>query len=334
MRVSMLLFLAAAAACQAEKPAEAPARPEVAPRHFGLEAAANEHPVVATVDGRPVHADCVARQAEAHDLDRRAALDECIGFELLAADAERRGYLSDPEVQETGKREAVRALVDTAFELEGPEDLPDEDVRRAWERHQSVINRPELRTSYYCRAELEHEEPDDSEEERAAKAKIEALHRELAGRTVPLEEFRRRCAAVVGDDAVETRLGLQHSSIQMIRMVRDDGSEQPLGRPGEAIDRTYSRAVFAIPEVGQVSEPTRVPWGWDLLYAGAIHPAIDLSFEEAEPKLRELLYRDDRMRQGLFRRWAQTVGEGVQVEVHPERIPAEADPRALVDQDG
>lgn len=336
VRVPLLLFTAAAlVACRGEAPAEAPgqdpARP-APPADFELAAASGERLVVATVAGRPVHGDCVARQAAAHGLDRRAALDECIGFELLAAEAERQGYLADPEVQETGKREAVRALIERDFELEGPGDLPDEDVRRAWERHEGVINRPELRVSYYCRAALEHEEPDDSPEERQARDRVEALGRELAGRHVSLEEFRSACAERVGDDGVLTRNGLQHSPLQMIRMVRDDGSEERLRRPGDAVDRTYSEAVFAIPEEGLVSEPTRVRWGWDLLYVGDIAPAVDLSYEEAEPELRERLYQDDGMRQMLFRRWAEPLSQGRRVELHLERIPEESAP--LAGQDG
>jgi len=47
--------------------------------------------VVATVGGRPVWASCVAAQAARGTRTRRAALGECVDFELLAQAAEARG---------------------------------------------------------------------------------------------------------------------------------------------------------------------------------------------------------------------------------------------------
>jgi hypothetical protein len=54
-------------------------------------AAAADDVVVALAAGRPVYGSCVAAQAERGHLSRDAALRECIDFELMAQEAERRG---------------------------------------------------------------------------------------------------------------------------------------------------------------------------------------------------------------------------------------------------
>ena len=69
--------------------------------------------IVARVNDRPVFADCVEHQARAHGIDRRAALEECIDFELLAQEAEARGLASHPDAVAVRKREAVRKLLAT-----------------------------------------------------------------------------------------------------------------------------------------------------------------------------------------------------------------------------
>lgn len=120
-----------------------------------------------------------------------------------------------------------------------------------------------------------------------------------------------------------------HSEVQIVRGIRDDGSDQRLERGGERLDESFSAAAFAVPAQGRISSPVRLRWGWDVLYVREIAPAVELSYEEAAPKLRERLYSEESVRRTLFMRWAAPFGEDLDIDVHPERLPSEDDPLEL-----
>lgn len=74
---------------------------------------------------------------------RRELLDQMIRFELLAQEAERRGYHELPEVERAKKQMMIRRLLEERFGKDGPESIPDEDVRAYYEANRSEFQTPQ-----------------------------------------------------------------------------------------------------------------------------------------------------------------------------------------------
>jgi parvulin-like peptidyl-prolyl isomerase len=74
---------------------------------------------------------------------RREFLDQMIRFELLAQEAERRGYDDLPEVQRSEKQMMIRRFLEERFDQSGPEEIPDADVRAYYESHRTEFHTPE-----------------------------------------------------------------------------------------------------------------------------------------------------------------------------------------------
>src|SRR6185436_9235466 len=106
--------------------------------------------IVATVDSRPVWGSCVAAQLARGGRSRRAALDECIDFELLAQAAEARGLgrAPDPELERARRAAMVGRLVETGFEdrYRTPADLG-ATLDRAVDALADQLDQPEFRAS-------------------------------------------------------------------------------------------------------------------------------------------------------------------------------------------
>lgn len=300
--VAIAAALCGAFACGDEAAVEGPAE--------RVQAAAEGRTVVAQVNGRPVFADCVQTQARAHALDVRAALDECIDFELLAQEAEARGFGGHPDALEVQRREAVRRLLASAFEPDHatPADVPTDVVRMMWKRPitRYRFDRPEVRWALYARVPLARETPDDAPEARAARRLADDIYAAVAGRTLTSEEF-----------------------IETLRPLREQhGFElatEPYDTPlkGRA-EESFARALFEIPAVGRAGKPVRTPWGWDVIYLVRLAPEVRLSMEQAADEIREAVF--GQWRQQAFLQWAAKISSAARVEVAEgwtERLPVD-----------
>jgi hypothetical protein len=270
--------------------------------------------VVATVDGAPIYADCVATQARGLALPeaeaRAAALKQCVAFELLARESRRR-LPEQPEAVEVQTREAIRALIDREFTptFDGPEDIPTADLDRFWPKLRGFYNHPELRTIYYCRVRVSKKEPRGGPKDLERKAFAEEVRASLIARKAASQRsLFAACAAAAGKRKLEI-------------------TKKPLriGEQDPAYDKTLVDAVFAMKGVvGDVSPPIRTPWGWDVLLLTRIEPPVSKDRVAAEPEIRDLLFYDpefDGYRVNQFLAWADRIGRGTKVELYPERIP-------------
>lgn len=194
--------------------------------------------------------------------DPKIALDECVAFELLAQQAEVRGYATAPEVIEATRAALVNRLIETGFERRyaKPADFgPKMDAflaQNAWR-----MDRPELRASTYVRITMK---PD------VAPA-VDAAGRALAAKIYT---------------ALATETGLLPATVVDVATKIAEGSgltvdhaNAPI-QPAASLDAAYADALFAIPEIGRVSPPVRTPWGWDvILYADGL-PAQKITRDE------------------------------------------------------
>jgi hypothetical protein len=209
--------------------------------------------IVATVAGRPVWGSCVAAQAATHKLGKTAALDQCIAFELLAQAAEARGLDRDSEVVEAARTAMVSQLVAIAFDsvYKTPADLGDQ-FQKIIEKNKWRMHRPEYRGSTFVRVVVPDGSPADVDA--SAHALADKIAAALADKT-----------GLFGVDLVETAQRIARENNGHVEY-----SDYPPTDPYR-LNKVYGDALYAIPEVGRISPPTRTKWGWDIvLWTGGI----------------------------------------------------------------
>lgn len=255
--------------------------------------------VVAQVDGRPVWGSCVTAQSRGGK-SKQAALDECIAFELLAQEAERRGLAAIPEVVEETRMALVDRLVEIGFEqrYRGPDDLADA-MNAFLARNQHWIDRPEVRMSAFVRLEVPKRAP--PADDWRAKTLADRLAAKLAGEQGLTPAHLNAAANEV--------FGAEPYKFERVRSF-----------PREGLVPSYGDALFAIPEVGRIApQAVRTDWGWDVILLEGVQPARTLSREEAA---REAF---PEVRRAYFHVWVNQIVRSLGVKITVDPKPLEAD---------
>ncbi|HEX5064293.1 MAG TPA: peptidylprolyl isomerase [Kofleriaceae bacterium] len=253
---------------------------------------------VATVEGRPVWGSCVTAQA-ARGATRDEALKQCIDFELMAIEAEKRGLTTDRDVVLATRTALVSDLV--AREYEDKYNRPEEFGTywsRSVDKNRGRFDHPEARGSVYVRIDV----PKQATPEQDAAAKqiaddVYAALKDERGLMAPhVQEIATRVIGTRAPLDIKTvQASLQHGQL----------------------DETYTGALFAIPEIGRVAPPVRTPWGWDVILLDSIVPAVHLSGEqlvtEALPDVKR----------SYFTHWVDKIasGLGLHAEIIDKNLP-------------
>ena len=278
-------------------------------------------PVVAEVNGVPVYADCVKRQAEAHQLPHQEALGECIDFELLAQAADQPQYLGLVEVQEEGKQELVRKFIQAEYPVRTPADLPMALVRELWKQvSPRRYNRPELRDMVFCRMSLDENPGAQSEQSKQAEHFLRAIYDQLKSQ----KHLKKNdlFAACFGDPDPESTLPRPWKEAGVPEPKLRTFSPSPRSRYQEAFRAT----IFDGPEkAGMVTPPLLTEHGWDLILITLVLPEIQTDFAEAEAELRKALFEEpiyEERRQLLFERWYSPFEKRHQISRSYDKLPA------------
>lgn len=283
-----MVLAALGAACGDEAP-KAPATTERALPSLVAPPAGPGDVVVARVDDRPVWGSCVAAQAEAHGKSARAALEDCIGLELAAQEAERRGLARDPEVALAYDRALASALVDREFSarVKTTADLPAAFVEGIWAKNAWRMDRREYRGSFFARIELT--DPEGSPADLAAGEAARAAYAALAGRSDLFPED------------VEAALRAAARPGQTVTAATPEAAT--FGE-GSRLQAYYHEPLFAIEQIGQVAPPVRGPYGWDLiLYTSRLEP-----WKRTRDEVLAELFPAMRLR--YFMDWTSRLGQG------------------------
>jgi parvulin-like peptidyl-prolyl isomerase len=266
------LAVGAAAGCRPERPVDAPPEPSAAKAgaatsRRGLDV------VVARIGDREITLGEVEERLESLPVFVRVRyqaperkiefLENYVEFLALALAAEAEGYGSDPAVVDAVKVEVVDRHL---------RDLVDRSVRT------SDITDDRVAAYYAARPELFHQPP------RVEVAHVRLPDRETAAKVV----FRAR--RMMEGPKVDTRdvfsgLAKQYS---------DDAATREAGgtlgmfprMPGDAgVPPEVEAAALRLREVGDVSDPVESPDGWHVLFLADRKPAVDLSLEQARPRI-------------------------------------------------
>jgi len=253
---------------------------------------------VATVNGKPVWGSCVQAQA-ARGASAKDALQQCIGFELLAQEAERRGLATDSEVAIATRTALVSQLVAQEYEdkFTKPEDFGNYWTR-SMERNKMRFDHPEARGSVYVRVDLaKNATPADEAKAKVVIDDIYAALKDERGLMKPhVEEIANRVNA--------SRAKLSIAAV-------------PADIKNGRLDDTYTAALFSIPEVGRVAAPVRTPWGWDIVLYDSVVPEVHATREEMiESALPEI-------KRSYFPQWVNRIvlSLGVHIQVEDKNLP-------------
>lgn len=198
-------------------------------------------------------------------------LGKTVRFELLANEAERRGYAANPSVQETVKQNSVQRLMKVELDDKiTPDQVPADDVKKYYEQNIAEFVRPAVRR-------VSHVMFVTAEDARAALVEARAMD---------MRQFRELARGKSIDEQSNARGG-------------DLGYFDEKGTPREegaaALPEAIVKAAFALKNVGDVApEPVKVPGGFSLVKLTGQRPASSRTLQDAEATIRSRLWRDKR----------------------------------------
>ena len=234
--------------------------------HPGEARAGSDDPVVARVDGVPIQASEVARQARLAHTSARAALEELVRMELLAAEARRLGHGEDADVRKEAKRASVRRFLLATFETDfTAKDVPESELHAWYEKNRHLYVHPELRK--VAHALLAVSDKATPEQRRGAAERALAV----------------RSAVTAARDAAEFRRiaeGLSNADLK----VRVEEFITP--RRGYTVEE-FARAAFALGGPGSISGVVQSSFGYHVIYLVSVDPPVNRSFAEARSQVLE-----------------------------------------------
>lgn len=250
------------------------------------------------------------RQRYANPETRKELLARTVRFELLANEAERRGFGARDSVQETVKQNAVqRMMKETLDDKITAEQVPAEQIKTYYEANLAEFVRPAMRrVSHVMFATLE--------EARAALAEA---------REMDMRQFRELARAKSIDEQSNARGG-DLGYFDATGKPRDDGSAAP--------PETIVKAAFELDTVGDTApEPAKVTGGYSLVKLTGLRPASERTLHDAEATIRSRLWRE--LRQTSTEAFVEKLRGEIKPVIHPEllgQIDLSQAPDALEDR--
>lgn len=245
---------------------------------LGLCASAAAEPV-ATVRGPhgafEIDADRLrAYLAEHPERSPRAALDDLIAFELLAAEARAAGLADDPAVQAAVDRAAATAWLRRDFEARWtPEKLPEALVRQSYQKNRRFFDHPQLRVGEHILVTDPDSKRPTGEADAVARALAERIRQGLlADPPGSPAEFRQRGQSFA-DEAHGLGLEIKAQSL---------GTFPRRGRYADE----FEDAAFGIEQLGVAAGPFPSRFGWHIIRIDEIIPEKHQSFADVEAELR------------------------------------------------
>ena len=220
--------------------------------------------VVATVDGHPVTLADVEREG----LDGEGpaeTLRRLIDLELLAAEAERRGFADDDDVKLHTDRVAARELLARAVAEEvSPTTIDEERYRAAYAAARSRFSQPERRDVEHFLARADATQTAGSK----AHSLAQRVLREAQTSPNPHDVF-----VTVRDDVGDD----ETARVEDLGVFARDA---PLVAP-------FLDAAFSMSVAGVVPRAVRTEYGWHVIHVREVLPAIEVPFDEARLQLED-----------------------------------------------
>jgi peptidyl-prolyl cis-trans isomerase C len=234
--------------------------------------------VVARVDGKPITLSEVQQRIDALDPyskarysspeQRKKFLENLVRFEVLAREAEKRGYDRDPDVQRALKNQMIQVFLRKELDEKlKAEPISEADVARYYREHEADFRQPEqVRVSQILVAD------------RATAEKVTALARAEQKHDQSDRPFRG-----------------------LVEKYSIDQDSKPLGGDLTFVDRQNTQlpravvdAAFALKEVGDISPPVASDKGFHVLKLTQRRPGFTRPLEGVSAEIKRLILLDRR----------------------------------------
>ena len=228
----------------------------------------------------------------------RAMLDRSLRFELLAAEARRRGYDKQPAVELAVKQNAVQAFIKQEFDDKFTEDsIPADEVKKYYDAHLDEFVRPESRRASLL---IVGSEPEAKALLVKAKSSDMRSFRELA-RTQSVDPTNKQRG---GD------LGYFDATGKLV----------DAAGPVDSVDAGLAKAIFALKTVGDTSGVIQVGERFAIVRLAGLRPAQSDTAAAANERIRVRLWREQR--QAAIDAKLAALRADLKPEVHPELVDA------------
>ena len=198
---------------------------------------------------------------------KKEFLDNLIRFEVMAKEAQKRGYDKDPEVIRVMKQQMISKFLQKDFESKlKVEDVPDADVEKYYNAHPEEFNqKDEVRVSQIV-------------------VKDKAKADKVAAEAKALPKGRGRRPEGVPRPGHQV---LRGRGLQAARR-RPDVLRQGL----DPYPKPIVEAAFALNEVGDVSAPIKTDKGFHILKLTQKRPGFSRPLAEVKRQIQQRLFRD------------------------------------------
>lgn len=244
------------------------------------------------------------RFAEAHpDQSPRALAQNLIEFELLAAEAARRGLANDPDVQAWARPALVMRYLKQMFEPQwSAAQLPDELVAQSYQRNRNFFVHPDLVTVDHLVLTLDGKMPTDPAVQAQAVALMDEVRASLDAR--PPEDADAFVARATEFADQAKALGLQLRGERLGRFARQNNFD-----PG------FVERVFQLEAPGELSTVFTSPFGWHVARLQVREPAQERTLADVDTELRARI--EPEVRELKLKELTAELNQRYHVEVDP-----------------
>lgn len=221
---------------------------------------------------------------------KKELLDSLIRFQVLAIEARKRGYESDPEVVRAAKDRMVKLFTQQEFiDKVKPSDVSDAEVEKYYKDHSSDYLRPEtVRAS-----QIVVKSP--------ARAR-EVLARAKALPKTDMKAFRELVTQYSEDPDSKQRGG---------DLMQFDAKTTQI--PAAVVS-----AAFALKESGDLSEPVSTPQGYAIVKLTEKHPALSRSLDDSKAEIQRRLV--DELRNKKKKEFVDQARQRVKIEIFEDEL--------------
>lgn len=200
----------------------------------------------------------------------REYVENRIRLELLAREADRRGFGDDPEVRRTVMESAVQQMIHTEIdERITSETITDADVLVYYTGHDAEFSRAEMRRASHILFPTREAADAMLAEARAADARA----------------FR----ALAQEHSEDTESRMRGGDLRFF-----DASGRGPNAADPAVHEAIAAAAFALAEVGDVSDPIEVDGRFSIVKLTGLRPAEHRELADAAASIRMRLFRERR----------------------------------------
>jgi len=224
---------------------------------------------------------------------KKEFLDNLVRFEVMAGEAQKRGYDKDPEVQRVMKQQMISKFLQKDFESKVKvEDVPEADVEKYYKDHPEEFNKKdEVRVSEI----LVKDKPKAEKAYNEAKAQSKTAGADQ-------KAFRDLVTKVSEDEESKQR----------------GGDLTFFDKDSTAYPKPIIEAAFKLGDVGDVSPPVKTEKGWVVLKLTQKRPGFNRPLAEVKRQIQQRLFRDTRTK--ALDAFIADLKKNTKIEIHEDNL--------------